>query len=73
VAIAGCPVTVIRADRMSELNDKERTCPVCGRPMRLLTIFRRKPGEETYALQCRPCGLSTTKTIEGPGKEQSMI
>jgi hypothetical protein len=42
-------------------------CPVCSKPMRLLTTIRRMPGEQTLVLQCRPCGLSTTKTVEGPG------
>jgi transcription elongation factor Elf1 len=42
-------------------------CPVCSKPMRLLTTIRRMPGEQTLVLQCKPCGLSTTKTVEGPG------
>jgi uncharacterized Zn finger protein len=44
----------------------ELACPVCGRPMRLLTVIRRVPGEQTLVLQCRPCGLSTTSTVETP-------
>jgi hypothetical protein len=24
--------------------------------------------EQTFVLQCRPCGLSTTKTVEAPGR-----
>ena len=37
-------------------------CPVCGEAMRLLTVRKPGPDEETLVLQCRPCGLSTTKT-----------
>jgi hypothetical protein len=42
-------------------------CPVCSKPMRLLTTIRRMPGEQTLVLQCKPCGLSTTKKVEEPG------
>ena len=28
--------------------------------------MRRGPGEQALVVQCRPCGLSTTKTIEAP-------
>jgi hypothetical protein len=35
--------------------------------MRFLTIIRRVPGEKTFVLQCRPCGLSTAKTVDGAG------
>jgi hypothetical protein len=48
-------------------SDDELACPVCSKPMRLLTTIRRVPGEQTFVLQCKPCGLSTTKTVEGPG------
>jgi C4-type Zn-finger protein len=48
------------------LSDNDLACPVCGRPMRLLTIIRRVPGEQTLVLQCRPCGLSTTNTVDAP-------
>jgi C4-type Zn-finger protein len=55
-------------------SDDELACPVCGRPMRLLTIIRRVPGEQTLVLQCRPCGLSTTNTIEASqsGQEHAL-
>jgi hypothetical protein len=43
-------------------------CPVCDRPMRLATVLNRAPYERTFVLQCRPCGLSTTKTVEAPGR-----
>jgi C4-type Zn-finger protein len=46
------------------LSNTDHACPVCGRPMRLLTTIRRVPGEQTLVLQCRPCGLSTTETVE---------
>jgi C4-type Zn-finger protein len=53
------------------LSDNELACPVCGRSMRLLTIIRRVPGEQTFVLQCRPCGLSTTQTTEAPRPGES--
>jgi transcription elongation factor Elf1 len=40
-------------------------CPVCGQWMRLSTVLKHAAGEQTFVLQCRPCGLSTTKTVEG--------
>jgi hypothetical protein len=49
------------------LTDNDLICPVCGNPMRLMTVIRRVPGEQTFVLQCRPCGLSTTKTVDEPG------
>jgi C4-type Zn-finger protein len=49
------------------LSDDDLVCPVCDQPMRLLATIRRVPGEQTLVLQCRPCGLSTTKTIDGAG------
>jgi C4-type Zn-finger protein len=48
------------------LSKDDLLCPVCSKPMRLMTIIRRVPGEQTFVLQCKPCGLSTTKTVEGP-------
>jgi hypothetical protein len=47
------------------LSNNDHACPVCGRPMRLLTTIRRVPGEQTLVLQCGPCGLSTTETLLG--------
>jgi hypothetical protein len=41
------------------LCDNDLLCPVCSQSMRLPTI-RRVPGEQTFVLQCKPCGLSTT-------------
>jgi hypothetical protein len=41
------------------LCNNDHACPVCGRPMRLLTTIRHVPDEQTLVLQCRPCGLST--------------
>jgi hypothetical protein len=40
--------------------------PVCDRPMRLATVLNHAPDEQTFVLQCRPCGLSTTKTVDAP-------
>jgi C4-type Zn-finger protein len=48
------------------LSHNDHACPVCGRPMRLLTTIRRVPGEQTLVLQCRRCGLSTTETVDAP-------
>jgi hypothetical protein len=31
-------------------SDDDLACPVCGRPMRLLTIIRRVPGGQTLVL-----------------------
>jgi hypothetical protein len=47
------------------LSNTDHACPVCGRPMRLLTTIRRVPGEQTLVLQCGPCGLSTTEILLG--------
>jgi hypothetical protein len=49
-------------------NDNDLVCPVCDRPMRLATVLNHAPYEQTFVLQCRPCGLSTTKTVEAPGR-----
>ena len=46
------------------LVENDTLCPVCSRPMRVLTILRRVQGKETHVLQCKPCGLSTTKTVD---------
>jgi hypothetical protein len=35
--------------------------------MRLLSIIRRVPGQQTFVFQCRPCGFSTTKTVDARG------
>lgn len=51
------------------LVENDTLCPVCSRPIRVLTILRRVQGEETHVLQCKPCGLSTTKTVDAPGSE----
>jgi hypothetical protein len=40
--------------------------------MRLATVLRRAQGEQTFVLQCRPCGLSTTKTVEVLGDGDSI-
>jgi uncharacterized Zn finger protein len=48
------------------LTQNDTLCPVCGEPMRVLNVIR-VPGEQTYVLQCRPCGVSTTKTVDAPG------
>jgi uncharacterized protein YbaR (Trm112 family) len=37
-------------------------CPVCDEGMKLLAVRMRDPDEETLVLQCRRCGVSTTKT-----------
>ena len=37
-------------------------CPVCSGAMKLLTVRKHAPDEETLVLQCRHCGVSTTKT-----------
>ena len=50
-----------------DLSDNDRLCPVCSQPMQLLTTIRRVPDQETFVLQCKPCGLSTTKTVDGAG------
>ena len=49
------------------LVENDTLCPVCSRPMR--AILRRVQGEETHVLQCKPCGLSTTMTVDAPGSE----
>jgi hypothetical protein len=54
------------------LNDNDLICPVCGRAMRLLTITRRVPGQQTFVLQCRLCGLSATKTVDAPGPDDTI-
>ncbi|MBV9970489.1 MAG: hypothetical protein JO228_10930 [Xanthobacteraceae bacterium] len=43
-------------------------CPVCQKPMRLLTIIKRGRGEQALVLQCSPCGLSTTITTDAAGE-----
>ena len=47
-------------------SDNNFICPVCDRPMRLATILQQVPDEETFVFDCRPCGLSTTRTIDAP-------
>jgi hypothetical protein len=37
-------------------------CPLCGEMMKLLIVRKHDPDEETLVLQCRRCGVSTTKT-----------
>jgi hypothetical protein len=44
------------------LSDNDRLRSVCGQPMQLQITIRRVPD-----LQCKPCGLSTTKTVDGAG------
>ena len=53
------------------LSNNDHACPVCGQLMRLLTTIRRMPGEQTLVLQCRPCGLSTTETVDAPKPGES--
>jgi hypothetical protein len=48
----------------------DHVCPVCDRPMRLVTMLKQLPSERTFVLQCRPCGVSTTKTVEVPGRSE---
>jgi C4-type Zn-finger protein len=52
------------------LSDDDLLCPVCGQPMRLLGTIHRAPGEQTLVLQCRPCGLSTTMTVDRAGPRE---
>jgi transcription elongation factor Elf1 len=47
-------------------NENDFVCPVCDRPMRLATVLNHATHEQTFVLQCRPCGLSTTKTVDLP-------
>jgi hypothetical protein len=55
------------------LGNTDHACPVCGRPIRLLTTIRRVPGEQTLVPQCRPCDLSTTETVDAPKPGESML
>jgi C4-type Zn-finger protein len=48
-------------------SDSDFLCPVCDRQMRLATVLSHAPYEQTFVLQCKPCGLSTTKTVEAKG------
>jgi C4-type Zn-finger protein len=43
-------------------SENDFVCPVCDRPMRLATVLNHAPYQRTFVLQCRPCGLSITKT-----------
>jgi hypothetical protein len=54
---------LLQADLMNP-SDSDCLCPVCDRPMRLAAVLRPTPREETLVLQCRACGVSTTKTVE---------
>jgi uncharacterized protein YbaR (Trm112 family) len=46
-----------------ERNEEETVaCPVCDETMELLDVRQRDRDEETLVLQCRRCGVSTTKT-----------
>jgi C4-type Zn-finger protein len=49
-----------------DTNENDFVCPVCDRPMRLASVLNHAPYEQTFVLQCRPCGLSTTKTVDAP-------
>ena len=60
------PYPPLYADLMNR-SDNDCPCPVCDRPMRLATVLRPTPREEILVLQCRPCGVSTTKTVEAVG------
>jgi hypothetical protein len=44
--------------------DHEDTMPclLSSEAMKLLMVRKREPDEETLVLQCRQCGVSTTKT-----------
>jgi hypothetical protein len=66
----GAPASIPPAAVMNP-NENDFVCPVCGRPMRLLTVLRQAPGEQTFVVQCRPCGLSTTKTVDAPRQSDS--
>ena len=63
-----CPFPLAAVTNPTE---NDFVCPVCGRPMRLLTVLRHAPGEQTFAVQCRPCGLSTTTTVDAPRQSDS--
>jgi hypothetical protein len=54
-----------------DLAKNDFVCPVCGQPMRLLTVLKHAPGEQTFVVQCRPCGLSTTRTVDAPRQNDS--
>jgi len=41
----------------------QHACPICAQPMRLLTTLRRTVREDSYVLQCKPCGLSTIQIV----------
>jgi hypothetical protein len=48
---------------MVERNQEDSVaCPVCDEAMKLLEVRQRDYDEETLVLQCRRCGVSTTKT-----------
>jgi hypothetical protein len=64
ITVRGRPL--LYADLMDP-SDSDFLCPVCDRPMRLATVLRPAPREKTLIFQCRPCGLSTTKTVEAKG------
>jgi hypothetical protein len=66
-----CPLPYA-ADAMDP-SDNGCLCPMCDRPMRLATVLRPTPREQTLVLQCRPCGVSTTKTVEAPGRGDSAV
>jgi hypothetical protein len=48
-------------------------CMFCRTPDRHadLDAIRRVPGEQTLVLQYRPCGLSTTETVDAPKPGES--
>jgi hypothetical protein len=65
------PHAYLLYDHVMDQNDTDLLCPVCDRPMRLATVLCPAPREQTLVLQCRPCGVSTTKTVEAPGRGDS--
>jgi len=61
------------------LCNNDYACPVCGRPMRLLTTIRHVPDEQTLVLQYHACGYALankghyTRAIEGWLGHRSII
>ena len=66
------PSPPLYADPMDP-SDYVCPCPVCDRQMRLTTVLRPTAREETLVLQCRPCGVSTTKTIAAPEGSPTLV
>jgi hypothetical protein len=51
-------------------SESDLLCPVCDRRMRVTSVMERSPGEKTFILQCRTCGLSTAQTLSGERPER---